>query len=143
MKTYSVKSSAVRAAKALVAKFEEITSYEVEEITGLWSINVVVNTKDYSEALLKIVNGVDVDAPVVEEKVEEEKNMVQVEINQSTIGKPCNQVWEVAIEMNEAAKEDGEPAPARKDVIAKCVEMGIAFNTARTQYQAWFKASKA
>jgi hypothetical protein len=27
---------------------------------------------------------------------------------------------------------------ARKDVIVACVEVGINFNTARTQYQQWF-----
>ena len=27
---------------------------------------------------------------------------------------------------------------ARKEVIAACVELGINFNTARTQYQSWF-----
>lgn len=42
-------------------------------------------------------------------------------------------VWEIC-ENNKSQK--------RKHVIAICVEAGINYNTARTQYQAWFKASK-
>lgn len=71
-----------------------------------------------------------------------EKKVVDFMLKKSEIEKPCNQVWEIAIEMN-AVVHQGEPAPKRKDVIAACVEQGVAYNTARTQYQAWFKASKA
>jgi hypothetical protein len=77
-------------------------------------------------------------APAIEEI---EKNIVSIEINQSTIAKPCNLVWEIAIEMSGAVHESGI-APKRSEVIAKCVEAGVAYNTARTQYQAWFKATK-
>ncbi len=124
MKTYKAKSSVKRAiVKSFGTKVFEAGSVE-EQANGEWMF---------------------IPAPEVVEtpKVEEEKNMVQVEINQSTIGKPCSQVWEIAIEMNEKAEEQGLPAPARKAVIEACVDTGIAFNTARTQYQAWFKASKA
>lgn len=35
------------------------------------------------------------------------------------------------------------PKVRRKDVIAECVKQGIAFYTARTQYQQWYQAQKA
>jgi hypothetical protein len=46
----------------------------------------------------------------------------------STVEKPTRKVWEIA---------DSMPGAKRKDIIAACVEQGIAFFTARTQYQKW------
>lgn len=46
---------------------------------------------------------------------------------------PCKAVWDIAESM---------PGAKRKDILAACVEMGIAYNTARTQYQRFFTASK-
>lgn len=51
----------------------------------------------------------------------------------STIKSPVKRVWHIA---------DSMPKAARKDVIAECVAQGVASGTARTQYQAWFKASQ-
>lgn len=51
----------------------------------------------------------------------------------STTEKPTKKVWNVA---------DSMPGASRKDVIAACVELGIAPGTSRTQYQAWFKAMR-
>lgn len=51
----------------------------------------------------------------------------------STCEKPTKKVWVIA---------DCMPKASRKDVIAECVRQGIAYGTARTQYQAWFKASQ-
>ncbi|MEJ3960628.1 hypothetical protein WGP40_09865 [Brachymonas sp. G13] len=48
--------------------------------------------------------------------------------NHSTIELPTKRVWHIA---------DSMPEAKRKDVIAACVEEGIAFFTARTQYQKW------
>lgn len=50
--------------------------------------------------------------------------------NESTTALPCKSVWAIADEMKGAR---------RKDVIAACVEKGIAYNTARTQYQQWYQ----
>lgn len=55
-------------------------------------------------------------------------------VHKSTIGSPCRVVWDIAEEM------EGEK---RKDVIAECVRKGIAFYTARTQYQKYREAVKA
>lgn len=46
---------------------------------------------------------------------------------------PTKQVWRIAESMAGAK---------RKDVIAACVEQGIAFGTARTQYQQWYTANR-
>lgn len=55
----------------------------------------------------------------------------------SSVKKPTKLVWEIAQKMKEE-----NPNVRRKDVIAACQEAGIAFYTARTQYQLWFQASK-
>lgn len=51
----------------------------------------------------------------------------------STCENPTRLVWVIADEMKGAR---------RKDVIAACVDKGVAYNTARTQYQLWFTATK-
>lgn len=51
----------------------------------------------------------------------------------STAKKPVKLVWDIA---------DAMPKAARKDVIAACIAHGVGAGTARTQYQAWFKASQ-
>lgn len=43
---------------------------------------------------------------------------------------PTKKVWHIA---------DSMPGAKRKDVIEECVRQGIAYGTARTQYQHWFK----
>ncbi len=52
----------------------------------------------------------------------------------STVESPCFIVWDMADKMKGAR---------RKDVIAACVAKGVAFYTARTQYQLWLTAKKA
>lgn len=51
----------------------------------------------------------------------------------SSVDKPVKRVWHIA---------DSMPMASRKDVMAECVRQGVAYGTARTQYQAWFKASQ-
>ena len=55
----------------------------------------------------------------------------------SDIARPTKAVWHIADEMFAA-----NPQVRRKDVIAECVRRGIAFYTARTQYQQWLAAKK-
>lgn len=57
-------------------------------------------------------------------------------LRKSEIENPCQFVWSTADTMSaEGAK--------RKDIIDVCVKAGVAFYTARTQYQLWFKAKNA
>lgn len=51
--------------------------------------------------------------------------------NKSSIESPCARVWAIASEMEGAR---------RKDVIEACEKAGIAFYTARTQYQKYREA---
>jgi hypothetical protein len=55
----------------------------------------------------------------------------------SDIARPTKAVWHIADKMFAA-----DPQVRRKDVIAECVRRGIAFYTARTQYQLWLTAKK-
>lgn len=54
-------------------------------------------------------------------------------LRKSEIESPCFVVWDTADKMIGAR---------RKDVIAACVAKGVAFYTARTQYQLWLTAVK-
>lgn len=47
--------------------------------------------------------------------------------------RPTKLVWDIADCMAKAS---------RKEVMEECVRQGVAYGTARTQYQAWFKASQ-
>ena len=57
--------------------------------------------------------------------------------NQSTIERPCKQVWHIADAMLVT-----HPGAKRKEILAECVAQGIAFYTARTQYQQWRSVRK-
>lgn len=65
----------------------------------------------------------------------------KVWIHASSVPKPTKFVWHVADEMNAAARAAGKPAPSRKEVQDECIRRGVASGTARTQYQAWKKAT--
>lgn len=53
--------------------------------------------------------------------------------NRSTVEKPCKLVWQLADDMTGAR---------RKDVIAAAEAKGVAYYTARTQYQLWAQIQK-
>lgn len=55
---------------------------------------------------------------------------------ESTIERPCKQVWHIADMFKDNVGGDVKKM-SRKAVLAFCVDSGIAFYTARTQYQMW------
>lgn len=117
MKLYAVKSSAVRAAKAA-----GLTQYEIIEQNGQFGFSpiepkVVERPKANKQPAAKAGKS----------KRATTKKTTPV-VNVSTIESPVRHVWDVADSMKGAK---------RKDVIAACVEQGVAFYTARTQYQKW------
>lgn len=57
----------------------------------------------------------------------------------STTELPTKKVWQIADEMMATNAKAGLVAPKRKEVIEECVRRGVAYGTARTQYQHWFK----
>lgn len=61
------------------------------------------------------------------------KTKTKVFANHSSVDKPCRLVWDLADAMNGAR---------RKDVIAAAEAKGVAFYTARTQYQLWVQVQK-
>lgn len=72
----------------------------------------------------------EVQAEEVQQEVQQEEAPAPVvkARNASTVESPVKRVWAIA---------DSMPEAKRKDVIAACVAEGIAFFTARTQYQKW------
>lgn len=54
----------------------------------------------------------------------------------SDIESPCHFVWDTADTMS-------AEGATRKQIIDACLAAGVAFYTARTQYQLWFKAKNA
>jgi hypothetical protein len=57
-------------------------------------------------------------------------NTLTANLDKSSIPSPVKVVHDIANNM---------PGARRKDVIAACVAQGVALNTARTQYQVWFR----
>lgn len=55
----------------------------------------------------------------------------------STVDTPCAIVWEIASGMLEA-----NPKVTRKEIMDACMQTGVTYGTARTQYDRWRKARK-
>lgn len=68
---------------------------------------------EQSKSLEKMIG-----APVIKDEI----------VQESTVEHPCKLVWHIA---------DAMKGARRKDVLAACVARGVAFYTARTQYQLW------
>lgn len=135
MKLYAVKSSAIRAAKA--AGLEQ---YEIVEQDGQFGFRPIeaddasegetleAMEQERDEAQNPDAPEVPEEAPADEPQQEEAPAPVVKARNASTVESPVKRVWAIA---------DSMPEAKRKDVIAACVAEGIAFFTARTQYQKW------
>jgi len=125
MKTYSTKSTAKRALKNTLAKmgFElEDVSYTIESSDdGHRLLVTFAESPDGVEALQEIAN---VSLPQKSSYIRE----------RSSHGGVCAEVWAIADEMADRP---------RKDIIAECRARGIAYGTARTQYQKWREARNA
>lgn len=135
MKLYAAKSSAIRAAKA--AGLEQ---YEIVEQDGQFGFRPIeaddasegetleAMEQERDEAQNPDAPEVPKEAPADEPQQEEAPAPVVKARNASTVESPVKRVWAIA---------DSMPEAKRKDVIAACVAEGIAFFTARTQYQKW------
>lgn len=141
MKLYTVKSSAHRAAKQ--AGFEK-DQYEIVEVDGQFGFQPIeVAEEPVQEATEADIAAMEkqADEQLVEQLNEEAAQAIEVPAkgkakpevkHKSDIERPTKTVWHIADEMSAA-----NPQVRRKDVIAECVRRGIAFYTARTQYQQW------
>ena len=57
----------------------------------------------------------------------------------SDIEDPVEYVWLRCDQLAAAAIAEGKPLPRRKDVTEQLIVEGVAYHTARTQYQLWHK----
>ncbi len=143
MKIYTSKSNAKRAAKKLdipftiekIADKQFVISALVEDVVEPVEVEAPIEVIEEEAIIEEAIIEVEV-APVVETPVEEDNRKLANIIRVSRIGSPCLVVWNIADHFNART----EPL-RRKDVIKACEKAGIAFYTARTQYQLWKKAT--
>lgn len=76
-------------------------------------------------------------APRVMKVVPQSQMPQKNRLHKSQIESPTKTVWAVADEMFEK-----NPSTTRKQVIEECTKRGIAYFTARTQYQQWLSARR-
>ena len=127
MKTYSTKANAKRAAKTAGL---ETGTFNVLEIDSRWVLEVTQHTTGELNLFKEEAEQV---AISVETAVGNNPNLLLPcpinAVKTSAVKNPVKTVWDIADKMW------GE---RRKDIIAACVNAGIAYNTARTQYQAYY-----
>lgn len=139
MRLYASKSSAIRAAKKAGLSTGE---YEIIKKAGKFGFRAI--KADEVEEQVPEEEAAPKRSPRRKQPKKEATSKEQstkkevVMLRKSTIESPSKRVWEIAEQMKAA-----NPNVRRKDVIAACVEQGIAYYTARTQYQLWFKANRA
>lgn len=126
MKAYSTRANARRAARQELGEDAvEDQDFELIEVDGQHGFRVM--TDDMTNATQAELTAPNADA------AKEAPPTESTPRNKSSVANPVQQVWAVA---------DAMPEAKRKDIIAACVEQGVAFFTARTQYQKWKVASK-
>lgn len=118
---YNTEAEAMNACNAMGYNPEIVTE---EADSGKWIFNVM-SVKDIV-AKMEATE----DEP---EGTSEELEIEEYIRRHSEIDSPCKRVWAIA---------DSMPGAQRKDVLAACDLEGIAFYTARTQYQSWKHASE-
>lgn len=131
-KSYKAKSSVRRAAKGMEG-FNMDTLEVLQDENGEWYGTDGFGTEEQQEVVLESNEDLETKLEAALEEPAEEPATVTEKPNASSIKSPCKMVWEICEQMK------GE---RRGVVLAKCVESGIAYNTARTQYQQWLVASR-
>ena len=113
MKAYKTKASAKRAAVTALVKGGLSKEEAAAKFASLGTVN-------------------EVEGGFVAEMVKSTR--LENILRKSEMEGACGLVWDIASSM---------PDAKRKDVIAECTKQGVAFYTARTQYQLWKQAGKA
>ena len=129
MKTYSTKANARRAARQqLGEQVIEGQDFELIEIDGQYGYQPTLG-----DLLDKSLTDAELEKPAISTDA---KPVVKTpkQRNKSSASNPVQLVWTMG---------DSMPTAKRKEIIAACVELGVAFFTARTQYQKWKQARKA
>lgn len=145
MKTYTSKSNAKRELKVALGKIDlelEDVAFEIVEADGHFVSEITFDASldqvpDGVEILEEVAKVVILNAEPAEPEVEAPKRRASDYIREksSHVG-VCAEVWAIADAMANDAEEAGEKL-SRKAVIEACRQAGIAFGTARTQYQKW------
>ena len=142
MKTYSTKSNAKRAAKKANGNLTGIDFDQNKEGEWYWykvyacplcggdQANQTWFTEDVSCECHECGKVWSVET---RKEIKQSSNGSIPKLNKSEIERPCDRVWAIADEMK---------GSRRKNVIAACVAAGIAYYTARTQYQQWKQTKK-
>lgn len=127
MNTYSSKANAKRAAKTAGLNPMDLAFYAVGD---RWAYELI------EDPVVKAP----VELPSVESMVGYNpqllltwKNDAVIVVVKSTAKNPVKLVWEIA---------DANWGKKRSEIIQMCVEAGIAYNTARTQYQAFYQLKR-
>jgi hypothetical protein len=136
MKTYTTKANANRAAKNIIKKFEVVETAFATPFADGYTLEITIVAGEEAPVELKDFQVIETLLPVVEEEVKDlaETKPAKIIKRKSDISGPCSEVWNIC---------DAMVGARRKDVIEACVQSGIAFYTARTQYQQWKKATEA
>lgn len=145
-KTYSTPSTARRALKNVLAKAGvelEAVTHEIRTEDGQ-SMNIVEYSETLADVDMEQLAGVakvthpaqddKLDA-AIEESVENARPSNRYVRERSKIEDPCAMVHDIASGMFAE-----NPQVTRKEVVEACRRRGIAYGTARTQYQKWFAA---
>lgn len=92
--------------------------------------------KNKSEVEFEVINSVEPVAPEAEAEKPAKATASPV-LHKSEVDHPCKRVWGIACDMKKA-----NPDVKRGEVLAECVRQGVAYYTARTQYQQWLTIQK-
>jgi hypothetical protein len=102
----------------------------------------MASKKGSKKAATPVVEQVETSTPVAVAVVEAPVSATPAQKRgTSTIGSPVAAVWVTCFNMCAAALAAGQPIPARKALLAASQAAGATFYTARTQVQAFLKAS--
>lgn len=137
MKTYSSKSNARRAA---LKQFGE-GNFDLTGSGKEWSFKELVHDAPAPKPAKKTKAPKPAKAPKVEAATEDSEIGAIPRLHKSSVQHPVQYVWDLFDKLRERATKKGETL-RRKDAIAIAEGKGVAFYTARTQYQSWKTANK-
>lgn len=134
-KSYIVEAQAIKAGEKEWPQgtpLEFVLSFDEATRKWRWIRSVCIHP-ELAAAELEMPADVVADQVAADRQANASMGVAGAQPRLSTAIRPTKLVWEIADQM---------PKASRKEVMAACVEAGVAYGTARTQYQAWFKASQ-
>jgi hypothetical protein len=114
----------------VVGVYEGRAAARTAKATGL--AGKIVSLKEITFEIAAPIEDTPIEDTSIEPKTKTKTEPKTIE-NHSTVEKPCRLVWDLA---------DAMVGARRKDVIAAAESKGVAYYTARTQYQLWAQVQK-